>query len=234
MGRARRPPPESARRGTSLGGRRLSPRRPPRVRARPHRPRRPGAAPLRDPAALAAFHSQQLRWPMVGEEAGSVVLKPPQEASFILRSNLWRGKGVGGTRRRLRPPPGTQLVRVAHRARRVSAPKVTSDGRPPSRRALPVREAGTGPLKGRRPIPVGARATCSPQPRTSQRHGPEAWPPPALAQPSGHPARSHCLVTQSLDACPLAIYDDRSDRRSQGAVSRVTPLFRRNAVAHHR
>jgi hypothetical protein len=37
-----------------------------------------------DPAALAAFYSRLLDWPVVQEEPGTAVLKPPQESVFMV------------------------------------------------------------------------------------------------------------------------------------------------------
>jgi catechol 2,3-dioxygenase-like lactoylglutathione lyase family enzyme len=37
-----------------------------------------------DPAALAAFYSRLLDWPVVHQEPGTSVLKPPQESVFMV------------------------------------------------------------------------------------------------------------------------------------------------------
>lgn len=37
-----------------------------------------------DPAALAGFYSQLLDWPIVHEEPGTAILKPPQESVFVV------------------------------------------------------------------------------------------------------------------------------------------------------
>jgi catechol 2,3-dioxygenase-like lactoylglutathione lyase family enzyme len=37
-----------------------------------------------DPVALAGFYSTLLDWPVVNEEAGAVVVKPPQESVFLV------------------------------------------------------------------------------------------------------------------------------------------------------
>jgi hypothetical protein len=37
-----------------------------------------------DPAALGRFYSQLLDWPVVHEEPGTTVLKPPQDAVYVV------------------------------------------------------------------------------------------------------------------------------------------------------
>ncbi len=37
-----------------------------------------------DPAALAAFYSELLDWPVVNQEPGSVVIKPPQDGVYMV------------------------------------------------------------------------------------------------------------------------------------------------------
>ena len=37
-----------------------------------------------DPAALAAFYSRLLGWPVVHEEPGTAIVKPPQDSVFIV------------------------------------------------------------------------------------------------------------------------------------------------------
>lgn len=37
-----------------------------------------------DPVALAGFYSALLDWEVVGEQAGTVVVKPPQESVFVM------------------------------------------------------------------------------------------------------------------------------------------------------
>jgi catechol 2,3-dioxygenase-like lactoylglutathione lyase family enzyme len=37
-----------------------------------------------DPAALAAFYSRLLDWPLVHEEPGTAILKPPQDSIFMV------------------------------------------------------------------------------------------------------------------------------------------------------
>jgi hypothetical protein len=37
-----------------------------------------------DPAAVAAFYSQLLDWPVIHQEPGTSVVKPPQESVFLV------------------------------------------------------------------------------------------------------------------------------------------------------
>jgi catechol-2,3-dioxygenase len=40
-----------------------------------------------DPGALAAFYSELLGWPVVHQEPGTAILKPPQDSAFMVSSS---------------------------------------------------------------------------------------------------------------------------------------------------